>query len=437
MDHILTDGDLRRITTDVPWAVIDWETGGRTKAEAVHPILSDPIGLAILTPKGYGYVPFHKTATDDCPTSSPGEVGPILAQLFRQSVPIINWNQKFDQHLEERVAQVAPSNVVDPMVGLWLLSETSPLGLKGSLSDLTQAHFPDFTEILKMAAQEASERISRQREEYAQLQKASGQSNLTRARRDAIQIFPISPVGHYDIPVSILAPYAIRDVVATALIWFGYVRPSLQREGLLTYFYRYEMPFLQTLYRMEHRGIQLDLGACRDLAIATLAEVTDTASQIYQLVGREINLNATGDLIQVLFSEMGFPLPERRTEKGNISLDEKVLKDLLWVHQNETKIFDLILAYRKAKKLHSTYAESLPDWAVDGVVHTRYNQTGTTTGRLSSDSPNLQNQAKDKRVKGMWRAREGKTLISADPTVVGDLLADASPGPQPPPHQAP
>src|SRR5436309_8889870 len=110
--------------------------------------------------------------------------------------------------------------------------------------------------------------------------------------------------------------------------------------------------------------------------------------EIYGQAGEEFNLNSPPQLRTILYDKLGLS-PGKRTPKGQLSTDASVLEKL----RDQHPIVDALLSWRELDKLNSTYLEALPRQVdpADGRVHTTFNQTGATTGRLSSSNPNLQN----------------------------------------------
>ncbi|MCK4803404.1 MAG: DNA polymerase I, partial [Spirochaetes bacterium] len=143
-------------------------------------------------------------------------------------------------------------------------------------------------------------------------------------------------------------------------------------------------------------------------------EITEIEGQIFEIAGEEFNVRSTKQLSGVLFEKMKLPVIKRT--KTGISTDESVLAELAHSHE----IAQLLLRYRMLTKLKSTYIDSLPSLVNQrtGRIHTSFNQTVATTGRLSSSKPNLQNiPIREKEGKAIRRAfipEDGWHLVSAD-----------------------
>jgi DNA polymerase-1 len=168
---------------------------------------------------------------------------------------------------------------------------------------------------------------------------------------------------------------------------------------------------------MEHEGIRVDSAALADFG-AQLAKEMDLAEKtICQMAGREFNLNSPRQLGEVLFEILKICEDPKKTRTGQYATDEQTLLALAPDHD----IVRRFLEYRGAAKLKSTYADALPAaiWPATGRIHTTYNQVMTSTGRLNSQNPNLQNipirTERGQEIRKAFVARgEGFVLLSAD-----------------------
>jgi DNA polymerase-1 len=162
---------------------------------------------------------------------------------------------------------------------------------------------------------------------------------------------------------------------------------DLARLGLEPLYRTVELPLVDVLVRMEEVGIAVDTGYLADLATEFTAEVARIEREAHAAVGHEFGINSPKQLEELLFTELR--LPRGRRNKTGYSTDAAVLEELRGAHP----VIDLILEYREVEKLRSTYAEGLGPLIdrATGRIHTTFNQTVAATGRLSSQSPNLQN----------------------------------------------
>ena len=189
---------------------------------------------------------------------------------------------------------------------------------------------------------------------------------------------------------------------------------ELRQQGVWQLFTEVEMALVPVLVAMETNGILLDTDLLRKMSLEMGKELLRLEKEIYGSVGHQFNINSPQQLGKVLFEDLR--LPQSRRTKTGYSTEASVMEALRGVHP----VIELILQYRQLSKLKSTYVDALPALInrKTGRVHTTFNQTGTTTGRLSSSDPNLQNipirtEAGNKIRKAII-APPGTYLLSAD-----------------------
>jgi DNA polymerase-1 len=176
-----------------------------------------------------------------------------------------------------------------------------------------------------------------------------------------------------------------------------------------------ELPTAAVIARMQRTGIAVDRGAL-DAISAELAESSAAlAQQAFAEIGREVNLGSPKQLQEVLFDELG--MPKTRATKTGYSTDAAALADLQEAHPHP--FLGLLLQHRDATKLRQIVETLSSATAADGRIHTTYDQTGTTTGRISSTDPNLQNipvrTEVGHRIRAAFVASEGfDGLLTAD-----------------------
>ena len=164
---------------------------------------------------------------------------------------------------------------------------------------------------------------------------------------------------------------------------------------------------------MEQEGIQADAGALKEYGQALSGKINELEQKIYEQAGEQFNINSPKQLAVILFEKMGLPGGKKTKTGYSTSADvlEKLAEDVPFARD--------IIEYRTYTKLKSTYADALSEYiASDGRIHTKFNQTITATGRLSSTDPNLQNipmrTELGRRIRKVFTPREGCVFADAD-----------------------
>ncbi len=192
--------------------------------------------------------------------------------------------------------------------------------------------------------------------------------------------------------------------------------PQLHEMGLWDIFQDMEMPLMCVLARMEQYGVRIDEKGLAETSHLYTKEMTGIEEEIYQLAGQRFNISSPRQVGEILFDVLQLDAKAKKTKKGQYVTNEEVLDSL----RNKHAIVAKILEYRGLKKLLSTYIDALPRLVnpTTGHIHTTFNQTVTTTGRLSSSNPNLQNipvrDALGKEVRKAFIPDEGEIFFSAD-----------------------
>ncbi|MDR2130837.1 MAG: DNA polymerase I [Odoribacteraceae bacterium] len=183
-----------------------------------------------------------------------------------------------------------------------------------------------------------------------------------------------------------------KRLVERAVITFRLkqlLREELERVGLYALFEEIEMPLVFVLAEMESEGVSIDQQALKEISDELREKIEKVEKIIYEMVGKEFNINSPKQLGEILFDEMNVDAGNKKTKTGQYSTSEQVLSKL----ERDHPIVGHILDYRGLKKLLTTYAEALPAYvnSTTGKIHTCFNQAEAATGRLSSLNPNLQN----------------------------------------------
>jgi DNA polymerase-1 len=208
--------------------------------------------------------------------------------------------------------------------------------------------------------------------------------------------------------------YAAEDADVTLRL-YEILKPRLAREGLLTVYETLERPLPPVLAAMENEGIRVDPETLRRLSNEFSMRMADFEAKAQQLVGRPFNLGSPKQIGDVLFGEMALK-GGKKTATGQWSTDSDVLESLALEHELPRVLLD----WRQLSKLKGTYTENLIAAIAErtGRVHTSYALAATTTGRLSSSDPNLQNipirTEEGRKIRKAFVAAPGKVLISAD-----------------------
>ncbi|CAD7286380.1 DNA polymerase I [Campylobacter suis] len=207
--------------------------------------------------------------------------------------------------------------------------------------------------------------------------------------------------------------YAAEDAWITLKFYNTFLN-TLDKE-LLQVADKLEFDFVKTLFEVESNGIKLDTKKMSELLNSLNSRLKTLSGEIYELSGESFNINSVKQLGEVLFERL--KLPVKKKTKTGYSTDESVLNELI----NEHPVIEKLLEYRELYKLVSTYCEPLLSLArkdESSRIYTSFLQTGTSTGRLSSKNPNLQNipargrLAKD--VRSAFIARDGFSLVGLD-----------------------
>lgn len=176
-----------------------------------------------------------------------------------------------------------------------------------------------------------------------------------------------------------------------------------------------ELPLVRVLYEMEKYGVRVDKAKFDEFSKKFNEELATLSQRIFELAGESFNLNSPFKLSEILFEKLGY---EKFGAKKNIREGYSTSAEVLERLAEKYEIARLVLRYREIQKLKSTYIDGIRSLVCGEIVHTTYNQTVTTTGRLSSEKPNLQNipvRTDDGReLRKLFIARENNVLLDAD-----------------------
>ncbi len=359
------------------------------EASTADPLQADLVGLSLSLSEGEAaYLPIgHRNASDDLfdgsgllPEQIPEDEALALLKPLMEAPGVvkIGQNVKFDvQVLACRGVTVAP--IDDTM----LMSYALDAGATGESHDMHRL----------------AERILGQ--------KLTAFADVVGSGRNFI--------GFARAPLDRAAEYASEKVDVALRLW-RVLKPRLVAEHAMTVYETLERPLVPVLARMEQRGIAIDRDMLSRLAGDFAQSMGRLEDEISRIVGGPFNPGSPKQLGDILFGQMGLP-GGKRTATGAWSTTASVLEDLAAEgHQLPARV----LAWRQISKLKSTYADALPGFVnpTTGRVHTAYALASTTTGRLSSSEPNLQNipirTEEGRKIRRAFVAPKGMKLVSAD-----------------------
>ena len=218
-----------------------------------------------------------------------------------------------------------------------------------------------------------------------------------------------------EVPIDKASVYSCEDADITLRL-FEFLKEKLDEYGLFENYINYEIPFIKVLGNIEYSGVNIDTKRLSKLSSEFLGIINKIEKNICGFLGEEINLNSPMQLREILFNKLSLK-PNKKTKTGEFSTDSQTLQGIVDQHE----VVSEILSYRFYSKLQTTYIDALPGLLDKKTkkIHTSYNQVGTSTGRLSSSSPNLQNipikTKEGKRIRDSFSsAKKNMVILSAD-----------------------
>ncbi|WP_319562444.1 DNA polymerase I [Marispirochaeta sp.] len=342
------------------------------ETDSLDPMRAQPVGISIaLEPGQAWYIPLKCEGTE---TLAEDRVRQMIAEILEK--PDCTWigqNLKYDYKVLKHWGITEINTILfDTMVAAWLLDSTANTFGMDALA----------------------ERLLRYR---------------------TIHFNDVVPKGKafHEVPLDQAVSYAAEDADITFRL-YEYLKPKLEEESLAGTFCDLEMPVTRVLAEMEYAGIGLDGASLERYGKELAQSLNGIQKEIWDLCGREFNINSTKQLQVVLFEERKLS-PVKKTKTG-YSTDTSVLEQLA----EEDPVPQLILRHRGLAKLKSTYVDTLPKEINPhtGRIHTSFLQTGTATGRLASKNPNLQNipvrDEAGRAIRSAFIPKKGHRFISAD-----------------------
>lgn len=338
-----------------------------TETTGLDSLSASIVGMSIATDEGDAcYIPIHhiKKVFDGADLFNDGKdtlvenqipiddiVKNIKPLLENKNIIKIGHNIKYDMHIFKQLGiNVYP--VEDTMVMSYDLDNTRNLHNMDDLAlnhlNYTTIHFSDVC--------------------------GSGKAQITFA----------------EAPLEKALDYAAEDADITLRL-YNVLKSRLDSdEELKKVYYDIDLPLVNILFSMEEWGIKINSTHLSELSLEFEKILSSLEDEIFSITGQTFNIMSPKQLGEMLFDTMGLPYPAKKKSNDNYSTDIDVLKQLSY---QGFEIANKVLKYREIAKLKSTYTDALPKQILsrDGRVHTNYFQCGTSTGRLSSNDPNLQN----------------------------------------------
>ncbi|MCX6753158.1 MAG: DNA polymerase [Candidatus Nomurabacteria bacterium] len=194
-----------------------------------------------------------------------------------------------------------------------------------------------------------------------------------------------------------------------------FIFEKLKKENLTLVYEEIEKPIIPIVKAMQDVGILIDQEYFKNLSTEYHTELDKLTKKIYEVAGQEFNINSPKQLAEILFEKMGIKSPKKKSASGSYSTNISVLEEL----EEENPIISEIMKYRELQKLLSTYIDVIPQMVgEDKRLHAKFVQNGTTTGRFSSQDPNLQNlpikSDLGQRIRRGFTAEKGYKLVAFD-----------------------
>ncbi|TVR21437.1 MAG: DNA polymerase I, partial [Anaerolineaceae bacterium] len=361
--------DVLSAADEIVW---DVETTG------VDQMAADLVGIALAVNDHSGYyVPVGHSKGAQLPLAR--VIDALRPALTAAHIPKYAHNAAFDRVVMARYGVTVTPIAFDTMIAEWLLRPTSKfLSLKAFAAQYFKIHMTPISDLIG---------------------KGKDQTSMS------------------DVRIELAAPYAVADAVVTFKA-VAMLRDELHDEGLFDLFQTLEMPLVPVIAAMEQAGVALEVSYLHRMSEQLGAQIDHIDREIKSLSGGygDFNVRSAKQLNDVLFGKLGLPTTRLKKTTHGYSTDASSLEML----RGEHPIIDAIVEYRELSKLKGTYVDALPQLVNPhtGRIHTSYNQTGTSTGRLSSNNPNLQNipirTAIGREVRRAFVADEGHVLLAVD-----------------------
>jgi DNA polymerase-1 len=344
-----------------------------TETTNINPLDAELVAIAFSFEKGSGYLIHFPESQDETK-----EIIEIVRPVFENPVTLkIGQNLKFDIQVLANYGLEVRGPLFDTMIAHYLLEPDMRHNMN-LLSETYLSYNPVHIESL----------IG---------EKGNNQKNMR------------------SVPVEKLKEYAVEDADVTFQLEKIF-SPRIKAEGLEDLARDIEMPLISVLADMERIGVKLNQEDLKAITINLRDDIISLEKEIYTLAGTEFNISSPKQLGDILFIRLKLDEKARVTKTRQFITNEEILQRLTHKHP----IVDKVLEYRGLRKLLSTYVEALPLLAdkKSGRIHTSYNQAVASTGRLSSNNPNLQNipvrDARGREIRKAFVPEEGHIFLSVD-----------------------
>ena len=339
-----------------------------TETDSLDSINANIVGFSFASSLDCAYyVPLNHNYLGVPKQISMKECKSALEKLF--TFHIVGHNLKFDMQIIKNNFNLSIENYSDTMILAWLKDTSQKYGLDHLVKNYFDYETIKFEDIVK------------------------GDANFS------------------NISIDIATKYAAQDAICTLALYYEFTKTMPNSLAKLAK--ELEFPFIKTLMHMESKGIGIDNAFFISLSDELQNKIFSISKKIFSLSESEFNINSTKQLSYILFEKLGLK-KGRLLKSASYSTDEKTLESLLDKHP----IIALLLEYRELSKLLNTYVLPILNLSRDNRIYTSFLQTGTSTGRLSSKSPNLQNipvkTDMGRRIRKGFIAKDGYKLISAD-----------------------
>jgi DNA polymerase-1 len=319
-----------------------------TETTGLSPLTTQLVGISIaISPGKSYYIPVGHTILDAVTQLPLKEVVDRLRPIFEDAkIAKLAHNAKFDMEVLGECGIAVNGLTTDTMIAAHLLGEKS-LGLKALAFTKLGVEMTPINSLIGVGAKQIS-------------------------------------MAQVDIKMA--ADYAAADADMTLRL-ASVFNQELEKQGFTKLYKEVEMPLVPVLMEMELNGVAVDTDMLKELSLALGEQIGVLEQKIYSEAGVEFNINSPQQLGKILFEKLNIPAP--RKSGGKYSTDASVLEVLA----ESFPIAKDILEYRQLTKIKSTYIDTLPELVnpKTGRIHTSFNQTRTSTGRLSSSDPNMQN----------------------------------------------